>query len=48
MAKKVLQTQPVRSYEIPGGPYARGLGKIDLYVLSEIERGGDDDYSRDR
>lgn len=35
--------QPARSYELPGGPYASGLGEVDVKVLAEIKRGSDED-----
>jgi len=35
--------QPARSYQLPGGPYAKDLGTIEVKVLAEIKRGGDDD-----
>lgn len=35
--------QPARSYELPGGPYAKSLGSVDVAVLSEIVRGGEGD-----
>lgn len=38
--------QPPRSYEIPGGPIAKDLGRIDVYKLSEIARGGPNDRAR--
>jgi hypothetical protein len=38
-----LSLQPSRSYQLPGGPYAKSLGSVDVKVLAEIERGGDDD-----
>lgn len=34
---------PNRSYELPGGPYARNLGKVEVKILAEIERGSPDD-----
>jgi hypothetical protein len=40
---KGLSPLPLRSYEMPGGPYAKNLGKIDRFILAEIERGGDED-----
>jgi hypothetical protein len=38
-----LSDLPPRSYEMPGGPYAKDLGKTNRYVLAEIRRGGDED-----
>lgn len=38
--------QPPRSYEVPGGPLAKDLGKINVYKLSEIARGSADDVVR--
>lgn len=35
--------QPARSYQLPGGPYAKDLGKLNVKVLAEIARGGDGD-----
>ena len=37
---------PTRSYELPGGPYAKSLGKTTIKKLAEIERGGPDDHNR--
>ena len=34
---------PTRSYELPGGPYRRGLPPAEVKILAEIERGGPDD-----
>lgn len=41
-----LSLQPPRTYQIPGGPAARNLGKVEVKVLAEIERGGPDDHNR--
>lgn len=38
--------QPPRSYAIPGGPFAKDLGKINVHRLSEIVRGSADDTVR--
>lgn len=38
--------QPARTYEVPGGPYAKDLGSIDVLKLAEIVRGGPDDNVR--
>jgi len=38
--------QPARSYHIPGGPFAKDLGEIEVNKLSEIERGGAHDRVR--
>lgn len=38
--------QLARSYELPGGPYASSLGTVDVAVLAEVVRGGEDDRSR--
>ena len=35
--------QPNRTYEVPGGPYARDLDEVDVKVLAKIQRGGRDD-----
>jgi hypothetical protein len=45
---KRTSLQPARSYALPGGPYAKFLGDIDVYVLAEIERGGENDRNRSR
>lgn len=37
---------PVRSYELPGGPYASGLAPISVAKLAEVERGGERDFAR--
>ena len=37
---------PARSYEIPGGPFARNLGTVEVAKLAEIERGGEYDKVR--
>jgi hypothetical protein len=34
---------PLREFHVPGGPYAKDLGKTEIKILAEIERGGDDD-----
>lgn len=41
-----LSLPPARTYEVPGGPYARDLGEVDVYKLSEVARGGPDDPAR--
>lgn len=41
--KKRLAVQPNRTYELPGGPYVRFLGSVDVAVLSEFKRGSEDD-----
>lgn len=38
--------QPLREYEMPGGPLARDLGAVDVIKLAEIERGGPRDTVR--
>ena len=38
--------QPVRAYQVPGGPLARDLGALDVYKLAEIARGGVHDNVR--
>ena len=38
-----LALQPARSYAIPGGPHARDLGEVEVAILAEVIRGGDDD-----
>lgn len=43
MSEKTLATQPVRTYQIPGGPLASALGEIDVAVLAPIKRGSGDD-----
>jgi len=43
---KRISLQPARSYELPGGPYAKDLGSIDVKILAEIERGGAGDANR--
>lgn len=35
--------QPNRSYLLPGGPRAGGLGEVEVKTLAEIVRGGPDD-----
>lgn len=35
--------QPARTYEVPGGPYAKNLGEVQVEILAEIERGGEGD-----
>ena len=35
--------QPNRSFMRPGGPYASGLGEVEVKRLAEIVRGGPDD-----
>lgn len=40
---KRLSLQPDRSYELPGGPLAKSLGKVDVKVLAEVRRGSADD-----
>jgi hypothetical protein len=37
---------PTRSYEVPGGPAARNLDKVEIKILAEIARGGEDDRAR--
>ena len=39
---------PRRTYEIPGGPKARSLGRTEIRVLAEIERGGPEDRAGNR
>jgi hypothetical protein len=34
---------PTRSYELPGGPAARNLGNTEVKILSDFERGSDED-----
>ncbi|MDO8614628.1 MAG: hypothetical protein Q7T33_02690 [Dehalococcoidia bacterium] len=54
MSSKPLETSkaartslpPARSYEVPGGPLAKDLGKVDVYKLAEIARGGEHDNVR--
>lgn len=41
--KKRLALQPARAYELPGGPYAKFLGSVDVRILSEFKRGSDED-----
>ena len=43
MAEKKLETQPERTYEIPGGPYAKDLGTLNVYRLADFKRGSADD-----
>lgn len=38
-----LSLQPPRSYQLPGGPYAKSLGETQVKKLAEIQRGGPDD-----
>ncbi len=38
-----LSLQPPRSYQLPGGPFARSLGDTEVKVLAEIRRGGEQD-----
>jgi hypothetical protein len=47
-SKKTLALQPTREYHVPGGPLAKNLGKVDVYVLAEIRRGGDEDLAGQR
>ena len=44
--QKCTQIQPVRSYQIPGGPTAANLGPIDVKILAEVTRGGAGDNVR--
>lgn len=39
---------PTRSYEVPGGPHARNLDKVEIKITSEFERGGDEDIGAGR
>lgn len=41
-----IELQPPRSYALPGGPQAKNLGKVEVKILAEIERGGPDDHNR--
>ncbi len=34
-----LSLPPPRVYELPGGPFASGLGKVDVFILAEFKRG---------
>ena len=38
-----LALQPARSYALPGGPFAKDLGEVEVAQLAEIKRGGEDD-----
>lgn len=40
-AEKTLSIQPTRSYQIPGGPYAKNLGETTVKVLAEVRREDD-------
>lgn len=43
---KTVSLQSPRSYNVPGGPYARSLGKTEVKVMSEFTRGGPRDRAR--
>lgn len=38
-----LSDLPNRTYEVPGGPYAKDLGEVQVKVLAEFKRGSDCD-----
>ncbi len=41
-----LSQPPLRTYEVPGGPYAKDLAEVTVTKLAEIERGGPNDNTR--
>ena len=46
--RKTVTLQEPRSYAIPGGPKAKALGEVEITILAEITRGGDDDRNAGR
>lgn len=42
-SKKSLSREPDRSFELPGGPYAKYLGEYQAKILAEFKRGSEED-----
>lgn len=47
MAKKLALT-PNRTFQVPGGPVAKDLAKVNVAVLADFRRGESEDLERIR